>query len=148
MRISLTSWLVVVLVIAAGYAAWTWWRPYDWRPDAGARYRITGVAVTRDHANHWVEVHLKRTGTTAHDLTKPVRLMVGSGRELAPADTRLAGGPEQGMTELTFKFWLDPGELAEPLRLRLNDGVLWVKKTRREPALGAGGRRFFNSSNW
>jgi hypothetical protein len=147
-RISLTSWLLVGLLIAMIYAAWNWWRPYDWRPDAAARYRITGVTVTHDHGHHWVEVRLQRTGETSHDLTKPVRLILDSGREVEPADTRLGGGPEQGMTELAFKFWLDPGELAGPLRLRLNDGVLVVKATRGEPKLGTSGGRYFNSTHW
>jgi hypothetical protein len=147
-RISLTKWLLVGLLIASCYAAWNWWRPYDWHPDAGARYRIVGVLVTRDHDSHWVEVHLKRAGAIGHDLTKPVRLVLASGRELEPANTRLGGGPDQGMTELWFKFWLDPGELAGPLRLRLNEAELRVKTTSREPALGLSGWRYYNSTHW
>lgn len=148
MRNSLTKWLLVVLLIAIGYAAWNEWRPYDWHPDAGARYHIAGVAVTPDHGHHWVEVHLKRTGEAEHDLEQPVRLMLGSGRELQPADTSLTGGPDQGTTELWFKFWLNPGDLTGPLRLRLNDGELRVKTTSGEPAMGSSGRRYFNSTHW
>jgi hypothetical protein len=148
MKISLTKWLLLALLIATGYAAWNGLRPYDWHPDAGARYRIAGVAVTPDHDHHWVEIHLKRAGDAGHDLAKPVRLILGSGHELQPADTSLAGGPDQGMTELWFKFWLDPGELAGPIRLRLNDGELLVKATPGEPAIGDSGRRYFNSTHW
>ena len=147
-RISLTKWLLVGLLIASGYAAWNWWRPYDWHPDAGARYRIVGVVVTRDHDHHWVDVQLKRAGEAGHDLTKPVRLVLAGGRELEPADTRLGGGPDEGMAELGFKFWLDPGDLAGSLRLRLNEGELRVKTSSGEPALGLSGRKYFNSTDW
>jgi len=145
---SLTKWLAVVLVAAVVFATWSWLRPYEWRPDAGARFQIVGVEVTRDQSYHWVQVHLKRQGPLPHDLLKPVRLVLGSGRELEPADTRLLGTPEQGTTELWFKFWLEPGELAGPLRLRLNDGVLTVKKNTGEPALGIDGQQYFNSTHW
>lgn len=145
MRISLTKWLIVVLLIATGYAAWNWWRPYDWQPDAAARYRIVSVVVTRDYGHHWVEVQLRRAGTAAHDLMQPVRLVLNGGRELVPADTRLEG---EGMTTLVFKFWLDPGDLTGPLWLRLNNGELRVKTSLGEPSLGISGRRYFNSTHW
>ena len=148
MKISLTKWLLLVLLIASGFAAWTWFRPYAWQPDPAARYRVLGVAVSRDHDHHWVEVKLRRSGEVSHDLAKPVRLVLGSGRELAPADTWLGGTPEQGMTDISFKFWLDPGELTGPLRLRLNDGELVVKASLHEPSLGLSGRRYFNSTHW
>lgn len=137
-----------MLLIALGYTAWNGWRPYDWHPDPAARYRVAGVAVTHDHGHHWLEVKLKRAGTASHDLTKPVRLVLAGGRELEPADTWLGGGPDEGMSAITFKFWLDPGALAGPLRLRLNDGELIIKATSPEPALGITGHRYFNSIHW
>ncbi len=147
-RISRTTGLVVVLLIASVYAAWTWLRPYEWQADAAARFRITGALLTRDHANYWLELRLKKAGAAGHDLLKPVRLVLGGGREVAPADTTLVGDETTGTTGIGFKFWLEPGDLTGPLRLRLNDGVLRVKTSADEPRLGVSGRKFFNTSHW
>jgi hypothetical protein len=140
--------LVVVLLIAAVYAAWTWLRPYEWQSDAAARFRITGALLTRDHANHWLELRLKKAGAAEHDLLKPVRLVLEGGREAAPAETTLVGDEATGTTEIWFKFWLEPGDLNGPLRLRLNDGVLRVKTNAGEPRFGVTGRKVFNTSHW
>lgn len=140
--------LLVVLLIAAVVAAWTWLRPYEWQADAAARFRITGVLVTRDHANHWLDVRVKKAGEAEHDLLKPVRLVLGGGREVAPADTTLVGDAGKGTTEIWFKFWLEPGELGGPIRLRMNDGSLLVKAGAGEPRLGLSGRKFFTSTHW
>lgn len=141
-------WLAVMLVVAIGYAGWSWWRPYDWQPDPAARYRITGTGVTHDHGYHWVEIHLRKAGAENHDLSQPVRLVLADGRELEPADTRLGGDPAQGVAELTFKFWLEPGSLGGPLALKLNGGQLRVRNGAGVPALGSSGYRFFNSTRW
>lgn len=148
MRTNLTKWLLVMLLTAVVFAIWTWWRPYEWNPDAKARFEIVGAEVTRDHEYHWLNVHLKRAGTAEHDLLKPVRLLTGDGGELEPADTRLKGGPEHGITDLWFKFWLEPGKLDGTLRLRINDGVLVVKANPDQPALGLSGQKYFNSNHW
>lgn len=148
MRVSPTKGLMVILLVAVIFAAWSWLRPYEWRPDPTARCRIIGVEVTRDHANHWLLVHLKPAGTQVHDWSKPVRLVVDGSRELAPADSRMGGSPEQGISDLWFKFWLERGELDGPLRLRVNDGTLVVKAKPGEPALGISGRKYFSSNHW
>jgi len=143
------KWLMmVILLVAVVFAVWSGLRPYEWHPDPGARCRIVGVEVAKDHANHWVNVHVKPTGPRTHDWAKPVRLVVDGVRELEPADTRMTGGPEQGITDLWFKFWLEHGELAGPLRLRLNDGTLSVKSSVGEPALGISGRKYYPSNRW
>lgn len=148
MRISPTKGLLLILLVAVVFAAWSWLRPYEWRPDPGARCRIVGVELTRDHANHWLQVHLRPAGPQSHDWRKPVRLVADGGRELEPADTRMTGSPEHGITDLWFKFWLENGDLAGPLRLRVNDGMLTVKAKPGEPALGLSGRKYFSSNRW
>ncbi len=148
MRLSLTKSLLLILLAALCFAAWSWWRPYEWHPDPGAGFRITGTEVTRDHDYHWVLVRLERVGKNPHNLAKPARLVLENGRELEPADTRMTGNPEQGVTALSFKFWLEPGSLAGTLRLRLNEGTLSVKATTGEPALGIDGQDYFNSNHW
>lgn len=148
MRISLTKWLWMALLAAVVFAGWSWFRPYEWRADPGARMRIVSVAVTRDHGHCWVDIHLQPAGAGAHDWSKPVRLVLGGGRELEAADTRMAGDLARGMTGLWLKFWLENDELRGPLRLRLNDGTLAVKQGDGLPALGMSGRKVFTSSNW
>jgi hypothetical protein len=148
MRLSLTKSLLLVLLAALVFAAWSWWRPYEWSSDPGAGFRIKGVEVTRDHGYHWVLVHLEKAGEKPYDLAKPARLLLQDGRELEPADTRMTGNPDQGFTAISFKFWLEPGTLNGPLRLRLNDGALNVKATTGEPALGIDGHDYFNSNRW
>ena len=139
---------MVLLLITASATAWVWLRPYEWRPDAGARFRIEGVVLTRDHANHWLDVRLKKAGDAPHDLQKPVRLMIGAGRELAPAETTLIGEEGKGTTGIWLRFWLEPGDLNGPIRLHLNDGILLVKASQGEPQLGTSARKFMNSTHW
>jgi len=45
---SLTKWLAVVLVAAVVFATWSWLRPYEWRPAAGARFQTVGFEVSRE----------------------------------------------------------------------------------------------------
>ncbi|MBN8457828.1 MAG: hypothetical protein J0M04_08315 [Verrucomicrobia bacterium] len=148
MRLSTTKCLLLILLAAICFAGWSWWRPYEWKPDPGARFRITGTEVSLDHGYHWVTVRLKRSGKQPHDLTKQARLILADGRELEPADTRMTGDPDLGITGLEIRFWLEPGALTGPLKLRLNDGILTVKAGSAEPRLGIDGHDYYNSTRW
>ena len=142
--------LMVGLLVASGFAIWSWARPYEWGADPAARCRIVGVEVRKDHANFWVNAHLKLLDGMQHDLMKPVRLEVksGNGTMLEPADTTLAGDDENGTTEMWFKFWIDENDLAHPLALHINDGTLELKTSPGMPRLGSAGIRYFVTNHW
>ena len=139
---------MVALVISALFAAWSWMRPYDWRPDPAARCKVVGSDVKRDRSNFWVHTHLKVLPGQSHDLLRPVRLVTTSGREIEPADTTFGGDRESGFTDLWFKFWLETADMEQTLSLRINDGALSIKKTRGIPSLGASNREYFPTCNW
>lgn len=142
--------LGVALLVVSGFAVWSWVRPYDWRPDAAARCTVEGVEVRRDHANLWVNVHLRMRTGHEHDLTKPVCLEVMGGAEkiFEPADTTLGGDKDRGTTDLWFKFWIDEEDVAHPLCLHVNDGSLILKSNRGIPDLGPSGVRYFVTHSW
>ncbi len=140
------KWLWFMLVAVVFFAAWSWFRPYEWGSDPGAGMRIAAVSVTRDHGNCWLDVHLRPCGGD-YDWRRPARLILSDGREQAPADTRSVGSPERGMTELWLRFWLETGDLSGPLRLALNGGTLVVKREG-PPRLAASGPRTFTSTRW
>ncbi len=140
--------LVVALVIAAGFAAWTWFRPYAWSPDPAARCEVVGARVKRDQSFFWLDLHLKLASGQNHDLSKPVRLLTPAGKELEPADTTLGGHPDGGTTDLWYKFWLEAADLENPLSLRINDGVLVLKSNPGMPALGRSDSEYFTTHHW
>jgi hypothetical protein len=100
-----------------------------------------------DQSFYWLEVHLKMQPGESHDLMKPVSLVTAAGREIEPADTTLGGDKRQGTTDLWFKFWLEPADIEQPLKLRINDGTL-VIKSNRAPAARVPRTRIFNSPRW
>jgi hypothetical protein len=140
--------LIVALILSAGFAAWSWFRPYAWNSDPAARSRVVGCLVKRDRANFWMDVHARVSEGETHDLMKPVRLVTATGREIQPAETTLGGDDEGGTTDLWFKFWLEPGEIDGPLTLRLNDGALVIKSSSGEPDLGPSGAEYFVTHRW
>ncbi len=143
-----TLLLLLALAVSLVFAGWQWLRPYDWDPDPGARYRIEYASVQRDHSYYWLNVRLERHGTASHDLEKPVRLLTAAGRELEPADTELGGSEETGTETLGFRFWLEAADFSGPLKLRLNDGTLLVRKDSGVPGVSEGAARYFTTSNW
>lgn len=143
-----TLLLLLALGVSVVFAAWQWFRPYDWSPDPAARYHIVHAAVERDHSYLWLNLFLERNGQEAHDLTKPVRLLTADGREHEPADTTLGGDEKSGTDALGFRFWLNEEDFAGPLKLRLNDGTLLVRKRSGTPGVNNGVPRYFTSSNW
>jgi hypothetical protein len=147
-RPTLRFLLVLALLVSAGFAAWSWLRPYAWRVDPAARCKVVGVQVIKDRSFFWLDVHLKITPGQTHDMLKPVRLSTSAGREVEPADTTLAGTPDRGASELWFKFWLESADLDGPLDLRINDGSLVIKSNTGIPAPGRANLAYFTSSRW
>lgn len=140
--------LALGLSVAAAFAAWTWFRPYDWNPDPAARCKVVATLVTPDMSFFWVEVHLKIKPGMSHDLQKPVFLKTASGTQLQPADTTLAGADGKTTTELWFKFWLDSTQIQGPLSLHLNDGILSIKRSSEKPRIGHSEFRNFTTRDW
>lgn len=140
--------LVVMLVLSAAFAVWAWMRPYDGEPDPRAKAGIVGVELRRDHSFHWLTVHVRADKGEPLELSHPPHLRMGDGRELQPADTRLAGNPESGFREAWFKFWLESGDLEQTLELALGNGRLTVKSRRGIPDLKHGSTRHFSTHRW
>jgi hypothetical protein len=139
--------LAACLALSLLFAGWTWFRPYEWGRDPGARYRIVHASLQRDHSFFWLGVYLKQSGSESHDLMKPVALVLADGREIDPAETNLEGNQEHPTSGIGLRFWLEEKDLAGPLRLKLNDGTLTVRKNPGPPAPGSS-IRYFNTVNW
>jgi hypothetical protein len=143
-RIKLLS---ACLAISLVFAGWTWLRPYEWGRDPGARYCIVHASLEPDHSFFWLRLYLKQAGPQSHDLTKPVALILADGREVEPADTGLEGDETHPNINIDLKFWLEGKDLAGPLRLKLNDGTLTVRKETGPPPV-SDSIRYFNTANW
>ncbi|MES2659889.1 MAG: hypothetical protein V4689_14815 [Verrucomicrobiota bacterium] len=135
------------LLLSAAFAAWTWLRPYDFRPDPAARCEVIETLVTRDQSFFWVHVHLKVIPGMRHDLQIPVTLATANGPK-QPADTTFAGTDPLNPEEIWFKFWLDSSDLAGPLNLELNGGKLSVKAHPHTPDLGSDAFQNFTTNHW
>lgn len=136
------------LVVTAFFAAWTWLKPYAWKPDPASRCEVVGSQVRQDFQNYWVDIHLKLNPGETHDLMKPVRLITSGGREHEPADTTLGAKTGQETTDLWFKFWLETADLEGPLKLRINDGELIIRSGDGRPSLGATKAEYFTTHRW
>lgn len=147
-RLKLRGFLIGALIAATAFAGWSWLRPYDWRPDPGARCKVVGVQLKRDLNHFWVDVHLKTLPGAVHDLSKPVLLEAPGGRALSPADSTFGGDDPARPAEMWFKFWLERADLDGTLLLRLNDGSLVIKGTPGIPALESAETRYFPTRNW
>jgi hypothetical protein len=136
------------LFASAAFAGWSWFRPYAWSSDPGARCKIVETLVTRDQSFYWLNVRLKVNSSAAHELQKPVTLETARGIKLEPADTTFAGNDAQPVSEIWFKFWLEAADLDGPLTLFLNDGKLTVKSGKSAPELGNSTYRNFTTDRW
>ena len=143
-----TALLLASLALSLAFAAWQWFRPYDWAADPTARFRIVHAALKRDHSYVWLDLYLKKSGDLEHDLAKPVVLRLADGREIEPADTTIEGEDGQPSKALGFRFWLEERDFAGPLELRLNDGSLLVRSGSGSPFIPASSSRFFTHRNW
>jgi hypothetical protein len=144
----LRGFLVAALLVSAGFAVWSWFRPYAWKVDPKARCEVIGCQVRKDRSYFWVDAHLKVAPGQTHDLLKPVRLLTANGREIEPADTTLGGAEGGGTNELWLKFWLESGEIEGPLTLRINDGTLAIKSNSGTPSLGRTDLEYFVTQHW
>lgn len=142
-----TTLLLLMLAVASVTAAWQWLRPYQWSSDSAARFQIAHASATRDHSFYWLDLYLKRSGD-AHDLTKPVRLVLADGREMEPAETTLEGEAGDAIRALGFRFWLEDRDFAGPLHLKLNDGRLEVRKRSGPPIKAGDSSAHFTTSDW
>lgn len=140
--------LAVLLVFVTAVAAWLWSAEYASESDEAARMEVEAVQVVRDRSYCWVEIHLKKVGEKPHDLQRPVGLVVDGKGFHEPADTTFAGNPDDGFTEVWFKFWLEEEELEHLMKLRINEGELWIKKSPGQPDLGDDGRGVFRNADW
>ena len=140
--------LAVLVVALTALAAKVWTAKYDSDPDPKARFVVTEALVRKDKSYRWVELHLKKSGGSEHDLRKPVRLVTADGTGHEPADTTFAGSPETGFTDIWFKFWLTESDLEGLLTLRINEGELRVKTSGGAPTFGSDGETVFKSADW
>lgn len=138
------KFLWLALLLCALFAAWSWFRPYAWNVDPGARCKVMGVEVKPDQSYFWLTAHLRMNSGESHDLRKPMVLLTASGDVVEPADTTFGGTVEHGTTDIWLKFWLESDQIIGPLSLRVHDGVLSIKSKRGAPA-GAG---FFVTHHW
>jgi hypothetical protein len=143
-----TALLLISLALSLVFAGWQWFRPYEWRSDPAARFRIVRAGLKRDHSYVWLDLYLSKSGAQDHDLAKPVVLRLADGREIEPADTTIEGREGQPTRALGFRFWLEEKDFAGPLSLRLNDGSLGVRSGTGLPALATGDSLLFTSRNW
>ena len=139
--------LVVLVVISGGMAAWSWLRPYEWGADSKAGCHIVGCQVVRDHSNYWVNLKLKMNRGAEHDDKIPIKLVTSSDREI-DADVTLVSDGDKVVREIWLKFWSEKEDLEGPLRLKINEGELSVRKGSGIPKSGADGSRYFVTHNW
>ena len=104
--------------------------------------------LTRDQSYFWIDVRLKVIPGMTYDLQKPVRLKTANRATHEPADTTFGGTSGQGTTEIWFKFWLEPADLAGPLTLHLNDGKLLIKTANTVPELDTSAYKNFTTNQW
>lgn len=138
------KWLLAtVFLCAAGFAAWSWLRPYDWSPDPKAPYTIKAAQLKKDRSNAWLDLHLlsRKTGTAPSAIGKPV-LRTTAHPAIIPAEIRLAGD------ELWLKFWLDAEDLQGPIQLHFGDSHLRVRTGTQPPALDDQQSRVFTTARW
>lgn len=139
--------LTVLLFVAAAFAAWAWLRPYSWSRDPGARCDVIGVQLREDHGYYWVEPHIKIKDGEALDLTKPILLVTGSGRNYETYGTTFACTGKE-TDEAWLKFWVEKRDVAGGLRLKINDGTLELKSNQGMPSIGSLKYGYFTSAKW
>ena len=123
-------------------------KPYEWNSDPEARAKVSFARTERDESFYWLDIYVKITDPRGHDLEKPVRLILANGRELEPADTTLEGSALHSIEAISFRFWLDSQAAIGPLKLKLNDGTLLIRKKPTVPDLGPKEIKFHQSTNW
>ncbi len=144
LRFFLAATLVALTVILG----MMWVGGYESGPDPKARFEIQAAKVKQDRGFVWVEAHLKKSGNADHDLKQRVFLVTADGKKHEPADTTFAGTPEEGFSEIWFKFWLERQDLKGELKLTMNGGTLKLKTSDAIPVIGSQKETVFKSSDW
>lgn len=147
-RINFRKALWIGFVLAAIFAAWSWFRPYEWRADPAANCKVVETMVSRDLTYYWVDVHVKMNPGARHDMQKLVTLETSNHLKHQPADTTFGNAAEGVPDEIWFKFWLETADVNHSLVLHINDGTLKIKSTDSLPHLADGGYRNFTSHRW
>jgi hypothetical protein len=147
-RQALRILMAMGLVVSTVILAMLWMGKYESSADPKARFEVQAVRLKPDRGYVWLEAHLKKSGDKEHDLEQPVRLVTADGVEHEPADTTFAGKPEQGFTDIWFKFWLEREDLKGEIDLKLNGGSLKIKTSQAVPVFGGSQDTVFKSSNW
>jgi hypothetical protein len=133
--------LLLALGVSVVFAAWQWFRPYEWSPDPAARYEVSKCMVERDHANLWLRVFLSPQEGQTMDYLKPIRLTTAAAKQHEPDGTGKA-------EEVVLSFWLEPADFNGPLKLELNGGSLLIRSSDTLPKVADGGFRVYNSTRW
>lgn len=139
---------MLCLLASCAFAGWSWFRPYSWRSDPAARCEIVETMVTRDLSYFWIHVRLKVNPGETHDMRKPVTLTTTSGKILEPADTTFSGADPLVPSDIWLKFWLESPDADGTLKLRINDGELFVKSSSGIPELDRKSFRNFTTEQW
>jgi hypothetical protein len=148
--------LLLALGVSVVFAAWQWFRPYEWSPDPAARYEVSKCMVERDHANLWLRVFLSPQEGQTMDYLKPIRLTTAAAKQHEPAQMDQMGrvgnnfdpdGTGQA-EEVVLSFWLEPTDFNGPLKLELNGGSLLIRSSDTLPKVADGGFRVYNSTRW
>lgn len=143
------AWILLALIVPCMVGAtWYWTRSYEPGADPAARMTIRFSSLERDHSYFWLGVVLKARKGEAQGLEKPVRLMLADGRLLEPADITLQRSPDEEIEAMALKFWIEEGDLAGPIRLRLHDGELSVRTGSGIPETPSGKPRYFHNDDW
>jgi hypothetical protein len=150
--------LLLALGVSVLFAAWQWFRPYEWSPDPVARYEVSQCLVERDHSNLWLRVFLKPREGQTMDYLKPIRLTTAAGKQHEPAQMDQAGGAHGGgsldldqsgrVDQVVLSFWLEPADFSGPLKLELNGGSVSIRNGDALPKVADGAFRVFNSTRW
>lgn len=142
-----TQLLSICLGLSLAFAAWSWLRPYEWGRDPGTRHRIALASLQHDHSFSWLGIVLQQTDSDPSDFPKPL-LILPDGRELEPAETKLAGGTEQPNSSIHLRFWIEQKDLTGPVHLKLDTGTLTVRRKSGPPPATRGPIRYFKTANW
>ncbi len=116
--------------------------------DPNALFEIAASRLERDQAFYWLEIHLQKTAETPHNFRQKIILLGPQERTYQAADTKLAGTPETGVTDIWVKFWIEAAALDGYLNLELNNATLAVKEPSSFPELSDKSEAVFHSSNW
>lgn len=140
--------LLALLALASVFAGWRLLRPYEWSPDAKARFRIDHVMLKRDHTFYWLDVKLDQNGQAPLDLEQPILLHTANGRQLKPTDPTFSGPDLQHIDTVGLKFWIEESDLAGPMQLEMHGARLALRTGQGAPKLSDGDTKEYSHNSW